>query len=296
MSSRRGIARRDSVLAILIILILIGIYAFIRDNWETIRIVLFVLAVAVVFTFGVLITIKVVKKRKLRSAYAHSAYAMETGIPYSMEVESRGTSFEIYCYNRIRKTVGPQFPMLTNVHVPQAGAINKDSQIDIILFHSSGIHVLELKNFSGPLIGSVNDERWIPYIETKKKSKKNGRFEDIFEPNWVFFDRVSGQWTILNPIKQNEGHIATLKKICPNEYLNFVILSDEMFVSERPKNMIDNVLSLDEYLTKLRELPVSDLASNLRNACETIKSYDRQNDPRASLLHNARVTSIKRHR
>lgn len=285
--------QREMSLLILCLILLAVAINFIRENWKTIVVVLYVVGGILFLGIASFITIKLVNRKKKERAYKKTPYFQETGVPYSTKLEERGVKFEIDCYNNIRQTVGPNYPMLTDLLIPQYNAINKDSQIDLILFHSNGVYVIEMKNYSGPLIGSVEDDRWVPYLEKRRKGKK-GNFEDFFEKNWALFDHAAGIWKPLNPIKQNQKHIETLQKLYPSQYKNIVILSDSMFVSlDSTKSMIENVMSLSDFTKLLQnEEPIYSL-EELQELYQNIKAIDRQSDPKAKLLHIARVKSIE---
>jgi hypothetical protein len=294
MRARRG--SRSEGFIVLFALVAGSIYMFFKENWDTILVVLYVFGGLAFIVIASILISKIVKRTKRKKAYQQTDYFKETGIPYSVELEERGVKFEIECYNKIRQTIGPHYPMLTDLLIPQVNAINKDSQIDLILFHINGIFVIEMKNYSGPLIGSLDDDRWIPYLAKRKKGK-HGTFEDSYEKNWGLYDQVAGVWKPLNPVKQNAVHIETLQKLFPSKYVNTVILSDSMFISaESVKSMIENVMSLDDFINRLQtETPILGM-DELRDLFQKIKNVDRRNDPKAKLLHIARVKSIEQSR
>ena len=49
---------------------------------------------------------------------------------------------------------------------------NKSSQIDHILFHTSGIYVIETKNFSGRIYGKESDKAWTQVLAKGKVKNK----------------------------------------------------------------------------------------------------------------------------
>ncbi|MDZ4195966.1 MAG: nuclease-related domain-containing protein [Candidatus Izemoplasmatales bacterium] len=296
MGRKRNRVRREEGIAFFLIVAVAVVVSFLKNNWETVIIVLYSIGGVSVISFGVVIFLKLRNKSSLKKNYISSDYYKETGIPYSSTLEERGIKFEIDCYNKVRQAVGPQYPMITDILVPQYNAINKDSQIDLILFHINGIFVIEMKNYSGPLIGSIDEERWVPYLPKKRKGRK-GSFEDIYEKNWALYDRSSGVWKPLNPVKQNAKHIDTLQTIIPSEYMNVVILSDSMFIStDSTKSMIKNVMSLEDFIRLVQTgTPIFHL-DEIYELYKRIKEVDRCKDPRAKLLHIARVKSIEQAR
>ena len=60
------------------------------------------------------------------------------------------------------------------------------TQIDVVLIHSTGITVIESKNFNGLVVGTVNDKQW-----------------SVIYPN-------GSEYLIYNPIMQNIGHMRAI--------------------------------------------------------------------------------------
>jgi hypothetical protein len=264
----------------IIYVIVSAIVRFIKENSDVILLVLGVSASIVITVILAFLLLKLGIYYKRRKKYQNSHYFQETLIPYHRSLEERGVMFEIETYDRIREELGNKVLLLTDVLVPQNDSINKDSQIDLILFHPSGIYVIEMKNFSGPLIGNKTDEYWVPYYREKGKNKanKNGFFQSTFK--------------VLNPIFQNEIHIRTLKSLKDFNYSNAVILSDSMFVDTgKSKNMIEGVYSVSDFIDFVKKEPEKYLISELNSIYETIKSYDKHGNEKAKQLHIARIKS-----
>ena len=281
----------DSALGFVLLFVLAGAISFIQTNIDTILIVLICVG-SLIFIIGSIFLIKyLVKRSKLKKSYLNSAYYNETNIPYGKALEERGVKFEIDTYNKIRAAIGPNFPMLADVLVPQVDAINKDAQIDLILFHSSGIYVIEMKNFSGPLVGGKDDEYWVPYIFAPK-SRKDKNSKDHYDRNWALYNNKVKKWKTYNPIRQNEKHIKVLNSIIKAQYINIVLFSDSMFVNNGiTKSMISNVMSVDDFINSLtQDISFSSIFDN-KPIYEKIKEYDRNSSPQAKLLHIARVKS-----
>jgi len=281
----------DSALGFVLLFVLAGAISFIQTNIDTILIVLICVG-SLIFIIGSIFLIKyLVKRSKLKKSYLNSAYYNETNIPYGKALEERGVKFEIDTYNKIRAAIGPNFPMLADVLVPQVHAINKDAQIDLILFHSSGIYVIEMKNFSGPLVGGKDDEYWVPYIFAPK-SRKDKNSKDHYDRNWALYNNKVKKWKTYNPIRQNEKHIKVLNSIIKAQYINIVLFSDSMFVNNGiTKSMISNVMSVDDFINSLtQDISFSSIFDN-KPIYEKIKEYDRNSSPQAKLLHIARVKS-----
>lgn len=80
------------------------------------------------------------------------------------------------------------------------------TEIDILAVHNTGIYVIECKNYFGTLEGSINDKLWY-------HTNKNGIKYDF-----------------LNPVKQNEIHLAAAKKLLQRfdlPYYSIIIFSNK---------------------------------------------------------------------
>lgn len=97
----------------------------------------------------------------------------------------KGTIGEEKIVNLIQSLKG-NYKILRNIYLEKENG--ELTEVDIVVFHSSGIHVIESKNYSGWIFGSESDDRW-----TQKFS--NG------ETN-----------TFYNPIRQNQGHIKAIQR------------------------------------------------------------------------------------
>ena len=117
--------------------------------------------------------------------------------------------------------------VINDIIIP--GEATKTSQIDHILLASSGIWVIETKNYSGRIYGSEYDYEWtqvLNYGNTKNR--------------------------FYNPIKQNETHINNLRKLLGDKkyiYSCVVLTQDNLNSYCRG---VYSVHSLRQYLVKVR--------------------------------------------
>ena len=93
--------------------------------------------------------------------------------------------------------------LLMNLEIPADDG--KKTEIDLLLIHETGLYVFEVKYYKGTIYGKYDDSSWTQYFRTKE----NNRF--------------------LNPIRQNERHIAALKRLYPDlpTYSYVVFTNDE---------------------------------------------------------------------
>lgn len=106
----------------------------------------------------------------------------------------------------------------------------KTHQIDHVEIRENGIFCIETKNYNGKIYGSDDDKNWFIYLNKQK-----------FE--------------IMNPLKQNKGHIAMLNKILNNEYhiVNTVVLVKNNAKKVRSKTVV-NLSHLQKFLKKYNSL------------------------------------------
>ena len=135
--------------------------------------------------------------------YESKPYFKETHKPYDMVYMDRGLRFEMEVYNSLSEHF-PNSYIITNLLIPRIGSVNEYSEIDILFLHSTGLYVLELKNYKGYIFGNTSSKNWkVGY------SNENGKKTYEFQ----------------NPIKQNEKHILDLKKHKNLNFLGHVIFN-----------------------------------------------------------------------
>lgn len=94
--------------------------------------------------------------------------------------------------------------LMTNLYLPKEDGTT--TEIDILMISSTGIYVIESKNYSGWIFG---DERYKSWTQSLKSKQKNQFF---------------------NPIWQNKGHINALKRVLgiddDNLYKSLIVFSE----------------------------------------------------------------------
>lgn len=124
------------------------------------------------------------------------------------------------------------------------------TELDHVVVSPYGIFVLETKNYSGTVVGDENSK------------------------NWKHYDRSGKERSFYSPIKQNQGHIGTLKRA--------IKLGEHLFVPIV-------VFSGSAELKVNSETPVVEL----KNLSKTIKSYKKKNFTQDEV--KAIVKDIKSH-
>lgn len=266
------------------------IVAFYTANKEIIDLILIIAGSVIALAAMITLTVILVKHRKRVKAYQTTPYYLETKLSYQKMRSTKGRPFEVQVYNSVHAVMGNQARILTNLSIPQANAINIDSQIDLVVLHPSGLYVVEIKDYSGPLMGRVDEPIWIPYIVSKKPNKNSKKREDGFAINYALlnsFKRAGHS----NPIKQNEIHIQTLQAIIKEDYKNVVIFSDRMFseVPTGPHRSIPAIFSLIQFTDMLVTAPAKYSLQEIERIEQTLKSLNKSSRS-SEQLHKARVS------
>lgn len=212
----------------LALVILLAIYViqvvleFINDNLDAI-INFILLCVLIVVIYYV---IKIVLYIKRNNAYRATKYYQDTNIPLKVIETNKGLRFEFEVFEKLSSTF-LEAHVLTNLLIPRKGSINEYSEIDLILIHTSGVYVLELKNYKGYIYGNLKDKYW--NVGYKNESNRN-----VIE--------------FLNPIVQNQKHIDDLSMLINIDFKSYIIFNNTIDLNSK----IDNVLFLDTFIEILK--------------------------------------------
>lgn len=144
------------------------------------------------------------------------AYKYETGLNPFYTTHKEGTSLEYEIFKILYRFEGK---VLSNLYVNKID--DSTSEIDVLFIHNTGIYVLECKDIRAiEIIGDEQDIKW-DCIYRKKKIRK-----------------------MYNPLKQNLGHIATLKNAlrdrCRFDCFNSVVVINCTNVKSRYTSNFDN--------------------------------------------------------
>ncbi len=130
-----------------------------------------------------------------RMRYRSSLYRSSCRIAkYSDLKKDRGTYGEFLVYDALRREKGR---WLFNLYLPKG---EEKTEIDALLLSERGIFLLESKNFSGRVYGSVGNPEWFHTFETSRGIKKQRFF---------------------NPIMQNSAHKKALGRLIGREEVIF---------------------------------------------------------------------------
>lgn len=135
---------------------------------------------------------------------------------------------------------------------------NKTHQMDHIIISRYGIFVIEMKNYYGLIKGTEFEEKWTQYLGKKK-------------------------YKFLNPIRQNYGHIETLKELLnlkANQFISIICFSNQAKLSVKTKTKVTQLDFILEEIypyknvlinSDLKEIEQKILSSNITETKEKRK-------------------------
>lgn len=151
----------------------------------------------------------------------------------------------------------------------------KSSQIDHVIVSPFGVFVIETKNYKGWIYGSLNSDYWTQNI-------------------WGHKERL------YNPVLQNKGHIAALKKVLPvyheNQFISIVVFSSKATLkSHLPKEC--NVLTTWNLISRIHsytnEILSIDQVAELEHKVDMLTVFGKEE--KVSHLQYAKATAYMSH-
>ena len=167
--------------------------------------------------------------------YMKTEYFAATKTPYNKIRRDRGLSGEYLTYKELTRLAGNK-KFLFNCYLPKDDGTT--SEMDLILLHSSGIYVLESKNYSG----------WIFGTETKRL--------------WTQTFRNGGKEKFYNPTMQNGTHIKWLMHSLPD--IDKEIFYSIIVFSERCE-LKDITLTTNQHMIVKRNYLLQAFAKTIEN-------------------------------
>ncbi len=117
--------------------------------------------------------------------YKLTGYFKDTGIPYFTMRGNKGLYGEYLTREILEKTEGYK-KFLNNLYLDKGDG--KTTEVDLVMIHTSGIYVIESKNYSGWIFGNEKSQQWMQTL-------KNGEKHQFY-----------------NPIYQNKLHVKALQQ------------------------------------------------------------------------------------
>lgn len=135
--------------------------------------------------------------------FKDSKYKESSGNGFFKTIFDKGNYGEFLTFSYLEK-LDCFYKLLTNIYIPKKDGTT--TEVDLVMVTTTGIYVIESKNYSGWIFGSEKLKSWTQTFKNRKKYK--------------FF----------NPIWQNKGHISALKNILGIEdndiYKSYIVFSE----------------------------------------------------------------------
>lgn len=225
---------------------------------------------------------KLMKSALHRRAYKTSEYAQNTNKSMKKALSDKGSRGEYELYRQADKYLDGDAYWLFNVYVPRPNG--STTEIDAILFHASGIYVIESKNYRGQICGNERREQWT-------QSFTAGRNTPV------------QTYSFYNPLKQNQIHVDCFRAWLGWEYVRVPIYSVILFGNDcslkevrLPKGgpMVDHQRNLPFIVNRISassSFSDEELVKDAYQLAYPLSQADRITKAR----HKSRVRSARRH-
>lgn len=192
---------------------------------------------------------------KGKQVYELSMFYAQTKHSYTKVNKEKGKRFE-YEISAALEEAFPTVPQLIDITLKRKNSVNESLQIDCILFHETGIYVLELKDYNGYVYGGKTNRYWnVGYENNGKKAT----------------------YEFQNPILQNTKHIEDLKKFKQGEYVNIVIFSPNTTI-DTDITQLHTIGSLKTFIRSRKPIYKNDLIKDYKGTIERYKQKDKTQD------------------
>lgn len=141
--------------------------------------------------FFVLILLLIIVLIANAITFKHETYYKITGNSFFQTIFDTGKHGEYLTYKKLKEYEADGGKFLFNCYLPKEDG--KTTEIDVLLIHSTGIFVIESKNYSGWIYGRESDKTWTQTLLTGNRKVHKEHF--------------------YNPIMQNSTHVKWLREI-----------------------------------------------------------------------------------
>jgi hypothetical protein len=181
----------------------------------------------------IVIMLVIYRNQKLDEAFNETEYARITNKTRRETFADKGSRGEYSLYAKAAQTLEGETHWLFNVYIPLDNG--KTTEIDAILFHASGIYVIESKNYSGWIFGTETQEKWTQCLKPSRYVKVQ-------------------KYQFYNPIKQNQFHINRYRQWLGESGQNVPIYSVILFGDGCTLRDV-KLTSCDHYVDKQSNFP-----------------------------------------
>lgn len=146
--------------------------------------------ILIILIVTLVVVIPIIKFIWSYKSYKNSGYYNATQNSYWSVFGDSGRYGEYRLYQYLQNFESIDCKFLFNLYVPRDNG--KTSEIDVIMFHSKGLFVIESKNYSGWIFGHENNKQWTQTLPVGRGRSHKEHF--------------------YNPIMQNATHIRAIRK------------------------------------------------------------------------------------
>lgn len=165
--------------------------------------------------------------------YGKTEYAKVTHRPLLQLIFDKGAYGEYLIYRHLDRKLTGDRKWLFNAYLPRSKS--RTTEIDAMLFHSSGIYVFESKNYKGWIFGTETRKIWTQCIKPSEHTRTR-------------------KYHFLNPIMQNKLHLSAFSALLSDEQKAIPIHSVILFGNRCNLKKID-LSSGRHTVIRLQDLP-----------------------------------------
>ncbi len=166
-----------------------------------------------------------------RKKFKKSSYKDVTGKRFFETINNKGNNGEFLIFYAL-ENMGRPVKILANLYIPKDDG--STTEIDLLLIDTTGIYVIESKNYSGWIFGDEKSKNWTQCLPGGNKSR------------------------FYNPIWQNNAHISALCKLLKEinkEYMfSYIVFSERCELKKIPFSSEHmKILKRNQLVSKIKE-------------------------------------------
>lgn len=165
--------------------------------------------------------------------YGKTEYAKVTHRPLLQLIFDKGAYGEYLIYRHLDRKLTGDRKWLFNAYLPRSKS--RTTEIDVMLFHSSGIYVFESKNYKGWIFGTETRKIWTQCIKPSEHTRTR-------------------KYHFLNPIMQNKLHLSAFSALLSDKQKAIPVHSVILFGNRCNLKKID-LSSGRHTVIRLKDLP-----------------------------------------
>ena len=249
----------------LVLLFIFLVYNFAIGNFGGL-VIFFSVFFIIIFSITFLVLMFIfIKNARLKQKYLSSDCYKITKVPFKKTYRMPYYQYQFEVFDKLYSHhLGD---MLFDTVLKEQIFDNSDISIDIILFHESGIYVVQTLALDGPLKGSADERIWTPHFYLGVK--KTLSVDHTLLKSWKQAN------TLVNPIMQTDLHVKNLKKVLPKYEIKGVTILGEKMIDQSFSNMNNRLFSMDQFIEYVSSQPYLYSDYELKEAKTIIENTNR---------------------